>query len=120
MHLPVLSSYGAIGLQYHGSIVIDSGRTTLEKRQDNHDAQFARQGAECFSGGAGNGFGQVAQLGILFLAEVQTVVQLLQHHQLGTLCGCLPDIALQAGDIIGDIRRTVLLHHANAKLSHYL
>ena len=60
------------------------------------------------------------EFGIFFLAEVQAVVQLLQHHQLRPLGRTGTDALLQALDIVLDIGRAVLLHHTHFQCSHIL
>ena len=57
------------------------------------------QRAETLGAGAGNGFGQVELADRLVLAEVRTVVQFLQQHQLGALPGGLADALLDVGQI---------------------
>ena len=120
VHFAVLSGDAAIGLQYHGGIVVDAGCTALEQRQHDDHAQFLGQGAERLRGRAGNGFCQVAQAGVFFLAEIQAVVQFLQNYQLGTLGGACADIGLKAGDVARNVGGAVLLHHSNLERSHYL
>ena len=71
---------------------------------------LARQCAVKFGGGAGNGFGQVAEVGLLRLAEVERVVQFLQHHELcALLCG-LCDGGCQAGLVGLDVGGAALLY----------
>ncbi len=120
MHFAVLTGYGAIGLQYHGGIVVDAGGAALKEGKHNDYAQFLGQGSETIGGGAWNGLCQVTEPGVFLLAEVEAVVQLLQHNQLGPLGSDFAHVALQSGDISGNVGRAVLLHHAYFQFSHYL
>ena len=94
MHLAVFAGNGAVLFQHHGRIVIDSGGSALEKRQDDHNPQFLGQSAETVRRRAWNGLCQIAEPGILFLAEIKAVVQFLQHHKLGALRDRLTDVGL--------------------------
>ena len=120
VHLAVGAGNAAVRLQDHGGIVINAGRTALKQRKHQHNAQFLGQLAVGLRGRPGDGLRQVAQLGVFLLAEVQTVVQFLQHHQLGTLRSGFTDVLLQTGHILGDMGGARLLHHAYLQFSHYL
>ena len=118
VHLAVLAGYAAVGLQDHGGVVVDAGGAALEKGKHQHHPQFPCQRAEALGRGAGDGFGQVAQLGVLFLAEVKAVVQFLQNNQLGAPGGGLADISFQTGHVARNIGGAVLLHHSYFDFSH--
>ena len=100
--------------------MIDAGRAALKEGKHQDYAQFLGQGSERLGGRAGDGFCQIAEFGVLFLTEIQTVVQFLQHNQLRTLGGSFPDIALQAGDVLGNVCGAVLLHQSYFDFPHYL
>ena len=120
VHLAVLAGNGTVRVHYHGGIVIDTGGAALKEGEHDNHAQFLGQGAERLGGRAGNRFGQVAELSVLFLAEIEAVMQFLEHDQLRALGGRLPDVALQAGDVLRNVCGAVLLHHPNFDFPHYL
>ena len=54
------------------------------------------------------------------MGSAQSVVQFLQHYQLGALYGGFTYVLLQTGHILGNIGGARLLHHAYLQFSHYL
>src|SRR6185437_3314021 len=70
-------------------VVIQPGRAALEDRCDDHQLQLFREPADARARFARDRFGAVELAHVLVLAEVRTVVQLLQKHQLRTGGFCL-------------------------------
>ena len=64
-------------------------RTLLKQAGHQHDAMLLGQRSVMLGDGTGDAHRQVEVVGALHLAEVEAVVQLLQHHQFGSH-GCSP------------------------------
>ena len=71
MHLAIGSGYRAVALYHHSGVVIESGGTALKERGDDDHTEFACQLAEILGRRAGDGFGQVEVVYILYLTEVE-------------------------------------------------
>jgi len=54
MHLPVAAGQAAIGIQYHGGVVVDAAEAAFEHRADNHDIVLGGQFPEKTGGRARN------------------------------------------------------------------
>ena len=67
--------------------MVESRCASLKEGGDNHHAAFLGYRAEEVGGRTGYGFGEVEVVHILHLAEVERVVQFLQHNELRTLSG---------------------------------
>ena len=113
MHLAVAAGKAAVGVQHHRGVVVKPRRPSLEQRGHDHHAQFPRQCAQLFGAGAGDGFGQIAQGGVLDLAEIGRVVQFLQQHQ-ARAARCRSTDVIHLGGEVGDgILPAALLHQGN-------
>ena len=80
MHLTVLSGDASVSVEYHGSVVIQSGRTAFEQRSDQHDVVGGGYLTVEAGRRTGNGFGQVEQIGIFCLAEIRSVMEFLKNY----------------------------------------
>ena len=67
--------------------MVETCGTTLEEREDEHDAQLTRQCSVLLGAGPRDGLCLVEDVDVLRLAEVEAIVQLLQDDELGAL-GC--------------------------------
>ena len=87
--LAVLAEVRAVGVDDRSGVVVHARLLDLVHRQDQHHVQFRRQLHEPLRGGTiGDVLGVLVVLGILHLAEVRAVEQLLEAHDLRTLGGC--------------------------------
>ena len=84
--LAVLAQVGAVGVDHGGGVVVDAGLLDLVHGQHHHHAQLLGQGLEALRGGTvRDGLGVVVVLGLLHLAEVGPVEQLLEADDLRSL-----------------------------------
>ena len=107
MHLAVFSGDGSILLNHHRRVVIEARRTALEERCNDYHAQILRQFAVEFGRWSRDGFGKVEVLHILYLAEVERVVEFLQNDEFSATLSQVDDALGEARFVIGDIRRDV-------------
>ena len=107
MHLAVFSGDGSILLNHHRRVVIEARRTALEERCNDYHAQILRQFAVEFGRWSRDGFGKVEVLHILYLAEVERVVEFLQYDEFSATLSQVDDALGEARLVIGDIRRDV-------------
>ena len=82
MHLAIDAFDLAIGANHRRGVVIQTRAAPLEKRRDDHDAEFARQAPERLRGRSRNRLGQGKQLGVFFTAEILRAEQFLQADDL--------------------------------------
>jgi hypothetical protein len=86
----VLAQIAAVGVDDRGGVVVQAGLHDFIHRQYEHHSQLLGDALEALGGGAVRDvLGVVVVLGILHLAEVRTVEQLLEAHDLSTLLGCV-------------------------------
>ena len=107
MHLAVFSGYASILLNHHRRIVIQPRSTALEERSNNHYAQILGQLAVEFGRRTRDGFSEVEVLYILYLAEVERVMKLLQYDEFCATLSQVDDALGKAGLVIGNVRRDV-------------
>ncbi len=81
--LSVFTEVTAVGVDHGGGVVEDAGLLLLVHRQDHDDAEFLGQGLETLGGRAGDRLRVGVELGVLHLAEVRAVEQLLETDDLG-------------------------------------
>ena len=87
--------------------MIEARRTALEERCNDYHAQILRQLAVEFGRWTRDGFSKVEVLHILYLAEVERVVELLQNDEFSATLSQVDDALGEARLVIGDIRRDV-------------
>lgn len=75
--------------------MIQSRSTFFKEGKYQHDPQFFSQRTELFRGWSRNCFSLVEYLCVLRLAEIQAVMQFLQHNQLRSFFGTKTDITFQ-------------------------
>ena len=68
---------------------------------------------------SGNRFRQVEEVCVLRLAEVERVVEFLQHDQLGTLRCNLADVVCEIQFVLFDVGGAALLHDAYFQKSFF-
>ena len=118
VHLAVGACDLAIALQHHGGVVGEARRPPLKQADHQHHPQLLGQGAEVVGGGPGDGFGQVVARHIFALAEVGAGVQLLAHHELGSLLGRLADRGASGGHHGLPVSGPALLDQGGAQGAH--
>ena len=109
VHLAVAAGYGAVALDDHGGVVVESGGAALEERGDDDHLITLGQFAVDIGRRAGNGLGEVEVVDVLHLTEVERVVQLLQYDELCATTGEVGDAVGQALDVVFDVSGVVLL-----------
>ena len=109
MHLAVFAGNGAVFLEDNGGVMVETGGTALEKGGDEHDAAFLGYAAIDVGGGTWDGLGQVEEVDILYLTEIEGVVELLQNNEFCTALGEVTDAIAEALDIVDNIGCVVLL-----------
>ena len=87
--------------------------TSLKERQHEHHTTRTSYLAKVRGRGSGDRFGQVEDSDVLRLTEIEAVVQLLKHYELGTFGGTRPDSVRKAGDVVGRVGRVMLLNESN-------
>jgi hypothetical protein len=118
MHLAVFAGNGAVFLEDNGGVMVETGGTALEKGGDEHDAAFLGYAAIDVGGGTWDGLGQVEEVDILYLTEIEGVVELLQNNEFCTALGEVTDAIAEALDIVDNIGCVVLLKKSYFQLSH--
>ena len=97
--LAVLAEVGAVGVDHGGGVVVEAGLLDLEDRDDDHHAGLAGELLHPRDGRpVGHGLGPAVVLGLLDLAEVGGVEDLLEADDLGALAGRLAGVLLMLGD----------------------
>ena len=109
MHLAVFAGNGAVFLEDNGGVMIETGGTALEKGGDEDDAAFLGYTAVDVGRGPRNGFCEVEEVDILYLTEIEGVVELLQNNEFCTALGEVTDAIAEALDIVDNIGCVVLL-----------
>jgi hypothetical protein len=109
MHLAVFASNRAVFLEYNGGVMVETGSTALEKGGDEHNAAFLGYTTIDIGRRTRDGFGQVEEVDILYLTEIERVVELLQNNELCTALCEVADAIAQALDIVDNIGCVVLL-----------
>lgn len=101
VHLPVFAGDASVALEDDRRVVVESGSAPFEERGDEHDVVFLSQFAEELGGWTGYRLCLVEVVDVFHLAEIQPVVQFLQHNQFGT-------VVCQSGDFLGKALHVVL------------
>jgi hypothetical protein len=109
MHLAVFAGNGAVFLKDNGGVMIETGGTALEKGGDEDDAAFLGYTAIDFGGGPRDGLGQVEEVDILYLTEIEGVMELLQNNEFCTAFCEITDAIAETLDIVDNIGGVVLL-----------
>ena len=91
MRLAVASEHRAVGVEHDCGVVVKACGAPLEKRGDQHDAEFAGQRAEPLGHRPRNRIGEVESPGILRGAEIGGQEKLLGCDDAATLFRRLPD-----------------------------
>ena len=91
VHLAIASQQGAVGIQDHRRIVVDTGRSSLEERNHHRHSMPPGQRRQGFGAGTRDGLRQIEKGLVFRLAEVLRLEKLLQAKDLNSLFGCLPD-----------------------------
>ena len=110
VHLAVFAGNGTVFFEYYRSVMIQACGAMLEEGSDDNDTQFFSQCTIELRRRAGNGFCLIERLDVLFLTEVQPVVQFLQHHEFSALCRQTPDFLRQTSFVVVAVGRIVLLY----------
>ena len=110
VHLAVLASYASITVHHHCGVVVETGSTPFKERGDDDKSQFFGQLTEKGSRRSRNWLCQIKIIHVLHLAEIQRVVQLLQHHQFctGSLQG--PDASFKTFHVVCPVGSITLLY----------
>ena len=99
MVLAVLAEVGAVGVDDGGGVVVEAGALDLEDRDHDHHAGLPGELLHPADGRAvRDGLGPAVVLGLLDLAEVGGVEDLLEADDLGALAGRLAGVLLMFGD----------------------
>lgn len=86
MLLAVLAEVGAVGVDDGGGVVEEAGLLDLVHREHHDHAEFLGDRLEALGGRAvGDGLGVVVEGGVLHLAEVGTIEEFLEAHDLRPL-----------------------------------
>ncbi len=104
VHLPVLAQVAAVGIEDGGRIVIEPLGPLLEKRGDDHDAQFAREPAESLGTRAWHRLGEREEIVVLRLAEVRAAEQLGQADHLRAALRRITNACDRAGEVLLRVR----------------
>ena len=112
MHLAVLACYGAVALYHYSRVVVEAGGAPLEERGYDDHAVLAGHLAEELGARAGYGLGKVERFNIFRLAEVERVVQLLQHHKGCTLAAEPCCLLGKSAAVVCYVAGVVLLYDA--------
>ena len=113
VHFAVPPCYRSVFFDHDGRIVVNPRCTTLKERQHEHHTTRTSYLAKVRGRGSGDRFSHVEDGGVLRLTEIEAVVQLLKHHELGTFGGTRPDSVRKAGDVVGHVGRVMLLNESN-------
>ena len=113
VHFAVPPCYRSVFFDHDGRIVVNPRCTTLKERQHEHHTTRTSYLAKVRGRGSGDRFSHVEDGGVLRLTEIEAVVQLLKHHELGTFSGTRPDSVRKAGDVVGRVGRVMLLNESN-------
>ena len=105
-------SPGSVFLHHDSRVVIQSWGTTLEQRGDDDDTQFLGEIAIELSRRTRNGLSLVEHVDVFCLTEIQSVVQLLQHDELGTLVSQFLDFLSQPLAVVSHVAGVVLLYQS--------
>ena len=97
--------------------MVKASSTALKEGEYEDDPQFGSKRAELLRTWSGDGLCLVKDMDILRLAEVKSIMKLLQHHQLYTLACCSTNSLFQAALVVSMISSVGLLYEANAKYS---
>jgi hypothetical protein len=89
--------------------MIETGGTALEKGGDEDDAAFLGYTAVDVGRGPRDGFCEVEEVDILYLTEIEGVVELLQNYEFCTAFCEITDAIAETLDIVDNIRGVVLL-----------
>ena len=92
VHLAVSARDGTVALEDHRRVVVEARRAALEEGGHEHHAVLAGQGTVEVGRRSGNGFGEVEVVSAFHLAEVERIVQFLQHHKLRAACGHIGNV----------------------------
>jgi hypothetical protein len=82
MHLAVYADERPVRVDHRRGVVIDAGSAALEHRHDDHHAQLTRELLHAFGNRSRNRLRQVEAFGVVNLAEVRRVEQLLHANDL--------------------------------------
>ena len=91
--------------------------TALKEREYEDDPQFSSERTELLRTWSRDGLCLVKDVDILRLAEVKSIMKLLQYNQLCTLACCSTNSLFQAVLVVSMISGVGLLDEANAKYS---
>ena len=109
VHLAILAGDGAVLLQDYSRVVVETRGTALEERGDDDHAEVFRQLAVEVGRWTRDGFGEVEVLHVLYLTEVEGVVEFLQYDELCATMGEVDNALGDASLVVGDVRRNMEL-----------
>src|SRR5580693_9391645 len=99
VRLAVLAQVGAVGVDHRRGVVVDARMLFLVHRRDDHDVGLPRHVLQQPGGRpVRDGLGVGVVVGVLHLAEVRSVEQLLQAHHLHARRGRGPDMVHRRRD----------------------
>ena len=84
VHLTVTACHGSVLLKDDSRVVVKACCAFLKQTGHQHHSVFPSQGSIEVRGRAWDGDSQLEVVGALHLAEVEAVMQFLQHHQFGS------------------------------------
>ena len=90
--------------------MIQTGSSFLKQRKYQYDPQFLCQRSEALCRRSWNRFSLIEHFGILRLAKIKPVMQLLQNDQFSSLQSTSPNILFQFLNISSPITAIRLLH----------
>ena len=118
MHLTVSACYRTVFLKHDGSVMIESCGPFLEERGDDDYTKLLSQLAVELRRRTRNGLGEVEVVDVFCLAEVERVVQFLEHDELCTPFGEIADALCQAEDVVFGVSSVVLLQESDIQFFH--
>jgi hypothetical protein len=117
VHLAVFAREAAVPLDHRRRVVVEARHAPLEEGDHEDYAQLPGQRAERVGARSRHRFGQVEVRRVFRLAEVESVVQLLQHHQLRARFRAGADAVHEFLGVGAEVRRVRLLDKADFHVS---
>ena len=105
MHLAVLACDGAILLDDHCRVVIETWGTALKEGSDDDDTEVFGEFAIEISGWTRDRFCKIEVLHIFYLTEVEGVVEFLQNDEFCATMSKVDDAFSEASLVVGNVCR---------------
>jgi len=115
VHLPVFAEEAAVSVEYRASVVVDAGRASLEKGNDEHDFVLFRNLREFFGRGTRYRLRQVEQRRIFLPAKIFAAEKFVQRDDLCAASRCFADFFDRLRKIFFGIGGAVHLHEADGE-----